>query len=371
MNVGDDRRDGPASSRCRARPRAWRSPAASSTRCSRSPRAASTEIIAAAGARWWPCRRRMQPIGDGCTARLRLRQPATRSPRSRHPRRRGRAAAAAGRRSPTSSRTPTRWRATPVSRRSRSSRRPGCRRSPTTPGSRSTPSTARPGVHSARYAGSATARTPTTAASCSTALAGDRRPARPASARSRWPCGPTGASSSSRACARARSATATRGAAASATTRCSCPTTATAARSPRCPHAEKNARRPTAAAPSAALAATDAARRHQPRRSIGQRSMTSSPSTTWSRLVHRHRRVDVGRDAPARGRRREHGLPSGANVTCSSEQNHTFAAVDRRVAVVHAERLEPDVGDGPAVGQTEITVPSTYSACANGSPSVP
>ena len=45
--------------------------------------------------------------------------------------------------------------------------------------------------------------------------------------------------------------------------------------------------------------------------------------------------------------------------------------LDGRVAVVHAERLEPAVGDGAPARSTEITVARTDSAWRNGSPSAP
>ena len=63
---------------------------------------------------------------------------------------------------------------------------------------------------------------------------------------------------------------------------------------------------------------------HQPRRSIGQTSTTSSPGHHVEPLVVGDGRVDVGRDqrtrSPTLGERPAVG---GANVVCSSEQNHT------------------------------------------------
>ena len=85
----------------------------------------------------------------------------------------------------------------------------------------------------------------------------------------------------------------------------------------------------------------------QPRRSMGQRSSTSSPSTshatsciaivgsTWAGTT-RTRSPTVGA-LVARGER---------DVLVAAEPD--AGAVDRRVAVVHAERLQPDVGDGVA-----------------------
>ena len=75
------------------------------------------------------------------------------------------------------------------------------RRSPTTPDSRSTPSTARP-ASTPGGTPDPTARTPTTATSCSARSAGSTTGG-PGSARSRWCAGRTGASWRSRACARA------------------------------------------------------------------------------------------------------------------------------------------------------------------------
>ena len=52
------------------------------------------------------------------------------------------------------------------------------------------------------------------------------------------------------------------------------------------------------------------------------------------------------RGARARGRRRAPAA-CGANVTCSSEQKITSASSIVGIAVVHAERLQPAVGDRP------------------------
>ena len=95
------------------------------------------------------------------------------------------------------------------------------------------------------------------------------------------------------------------------------------------------------------------ARRLQPATSRGGRPARSTTSSsvrcTQSALVLRRR---SGRRGPAhagRGRRRWTATPScRAKIVCSSEQYHTVAAVDGRVAVVHAQRLEPAVGRGPA-----------------------
>ena len=133
-----------ASSRSRARPRAWRSREASSTRCWRWPRAACWRSPTSRP-RWWRSpRRRVERGRSMTTARRRSCAPPptpTRSPRSNGCWPAPSCCCRDRPRSPTSSRTPTRWSATPGSRRWRSSKRSGCQPSPTTPGSRSTRST--------------------------------------------------------------------------------------------------------------------------------------------------------------------------------------------------------------------------------------
>ena len=169
----DDRRR-TGSSRCRARPRASRSHAPSSTRCSSSPSWGSPRS-SPPSRRWSPSRPRR---AERCRCRCRwCSRPATPTRRARSsrsssitptsrwspgrvtvgtddvrlpPRRSGRDRGN-GRRTrrrrskrPTSRRRATRSKRTRASRRARSRARSACRRSPTTPGSRSTRSTARP-----------------------------------------------------------------------------------------------------------------------------------------------------------------------------------------------------------------------------------
>ena len=112
------------------------------------------------------------------------------------------------------------------------------RRSPTTPASRSTRSTARPGVHSARFAGEDATYADNVAkllAELDRVGAADARAARgPGSAPWRWCAAPTAPRWSADGTVEGHIAVEPAGrAAASATTRCSCPTTATAAPSPR------------------------------------------------------------------------------------------------------------------------------------------
>ena len=138
----------------------------------------------------------------------------------------------------------------------------------------------------------------------------------------------------------------------------SSPPTATAAPSPRWPPT-RSTPSATAAGPSApspqppgrrpelglradAMTATGpAGAAHQPRRSTGHLSTTSSPRTTWKRSCRAMVGSTWAGDDPhpvADRRRRPVG---GTNVMCSSEQYQTSAPVDGRVAVVHASDLSP------------------------------
>ena len=146
---GHERRDDQprrASSRCRAPPRARRTPAPSSTRCSGWPRAASTRS-SPCSRRWSASRRRPADAGP---AGHRQRPQGRGGPG--HPRSRRRRSSATTR----GSRRPARpSRRTRCSRRARWRRPPASWRWPTTPASRSTTSTARPA--STRPAGPARA----------------------------------------------------------------------------------------------------------------------------------------------------------------------------------------------------------------------
>ena len=146
-----------------------------------------------------------------------------------------RAAAPARRRRPTSRRRPTRSRATLVSRRSRSSSRRACPRSPTTPGSRSTCSAARPGVHTARYAGDDATYADNVAQLLEALKRHPSRTADRAVPHGRaGRAGPTGERWSPKGSCDGQIALGRSATAGSATTRCSSPTRATAARSRRC-----------------------------------------------------------------------------------------------------------------------------------------
>ena len=112
------------------------------------------------------------------------------------------------------------------------------------------------------------------------------RPARPASAPSPWSPGPTAARWWPRACARAPSPPRCAGRGASATTRSSCPTEGDGRTFAEMTAAEKHVLRHRGRAfrrwPSCCVRPAAARRlspRHQPRRSIGQTSSTSSPPT--------------------------------------------------------------------------------------------
>ena len=360
-----------ASSRCRARPRAWRSPAASSTRCSASPRSGSPRS-SPAGARWWPCPPAPPAIVTRAAApRLRLGQPGQGGRDRGDPRRRRRAAAATGRTCPTSSRTPTRWRATPGSRRWRSAPPPATPRSPTTPGSRSPRSAARPGVYAARYAG----EDATYADNRAKLLARARR-APPTDAAAlphgrAGRAGPTGASSPSRASATGTIADRRAGRARLRLR------PGVRARRRRRPHVRRDDRRreerhvaprpgvPGTCCAALAAVASPAAQVDRPAVEdlvasivIHAASCIAIVGSTWAgHDVHAVADGDAGACSPV------------TNVTCSSEQNHTSPPSIDGLPWSMPSAFSPTSATAQSA-HTEITVPSTYSACPNGRPSV-
>ena len=243
-----------ASSRCRARPRACRSPGASSTSCSAWPRPASPRS-STSRPRWSPCRprsgRRTAPGDDRSRLVLATANPDKAAEIAAILGAGGRAACRGRPRSPTWWRTPTRSRATPGSRRSaiaEATGRAGGGRRHRARGRRARQGD--PGVRSARYAGEDATYADNVAkllASLEGVYPADRTARFRTVALARWP---DGREVVAEGVVDGLIAPARRGrAAASATTRCSCPTTATAAPSPRC-RPTRSTRSATAAVPS-------------------------------------------------------------------------------------------------------------------------
>jgi ribonuclease PH len=235
----------PRSWRCRAPPRAWRSPAASSTPCSASPRRRRAGDLRPAG-RVRGRAAGTEPATPGDAGRrLRVGQP--RQGRRDHPGARARARAdpasgtrarrGGGRRHVARQRTPQ-----GVGDR-RGHRSAGGRRRHRARGRRPR---RRPGVYAARYAGEGHLRRQPGEAAARARRRTDRRPAsapaRGAALARRARSGGRGRLRRTHRRDRARGA-------GSATTRCSCPTRATGARSPRCPRTRSTPCH-TAAAPS-------------------------------------------------------------------------------------------------------------------------
>src|SRR5690606_19800133 len=112
---------------------------------------------------------------------------------------------------------------------------------------------------------------------------------------------------------------------------------------------------------------------HQPRRSISQRSRTVSPATrcsaSWYATVGSTCAGQTRTRSPTFGRSGPPGASgSGAKVTCSSEQNHTFAPSIVGLPWSMPSDLSPASHTAHA-GPTDTTVLSTQKAGRNGRPS--
>ena len=224
-----------------------------------------------------------------------------------------------------------------------------------------------PGVHSARYAGERRQlrRQRGQAARRAGEVCRGRPRTAPVPDGGRWCAWPDGREVVAEGVV--EGAIADRGArrrAASATTRCSCPIEGdgrTFAEMTRGREARPVAPRPRlpGRSPSCCVAALDA-RTGSPAPEVDRPACrrTSSPRTTCRPLVERHRRVDVGgHDPDAVAGLRAAPSVAGANVMCSSEQNHTVA---RRRCVglpwSMPRLFRPASHDGPLRRCTEITV---------------
>ncbi len=363
-----------ASSRCRAPPRAWRSPAASSTRCSRSPRAALAQIANRA-TRVRRARRRRPD--ERTTPRLvcasanpdkvaeieailarRRRAAAATGRRARRGRGRRHARGqrpAQGRRDLRGDRNRQRSPTTPVSRSRRSAALPACTR-------RGTPATA--------------ARTPTTAPSCcglSTVPPTGRRHSAPVC----WCGGPTVRKSSSNGvCAgthHRRHRAGRRRIRIRRHLRARRRRRSHVRRDDRRREAHDLASRASVPEPARRAVGLSAARRNVPgvtsrggRPAIGRsprRRGRSRPCRAWPSSGRR------GRARPAPGRRPA-VVSLGAKVRCSSEQNQTAPSATAGLPWSMPRALRPTSATAhPSL--TEITVPTTNSACSNGRPCRP
>ena len=109
-------------------------------------------------------------------------------------------------------------------------------------------------------------------------------------------------------------------------------------------------------------------RLHQPRRSTSQRSTTSSPSTMWRCSWYATVGSTCAGSTRTRSPTRSRGPGRERQVLVRAEPH--VGTLDRRVAVVHAQRLEPAVRHRPALRDRDHGGQDARAPVTNGRPSL-